>query len=102
MDVRGKLLTQNSFYTSLISVVVLSEFRGRKRWREDYVFLFSNDILSLSEVAETEIEFWSEIYFSSKYILCYESKYKMVGVLPMRIVWSNVSSIGPSSERNRK
>ena len=26
-------------------------------------------------------------------------KYKKVGVLPMRIVWSNVSSIGPSSER---
>ena len=26
----------------------------------------------------------------------------MVGVLPVRIVWSNVSSIGPSSERNRK
>ena len=30
-----------------------------------------------------------------------ESKYKKVGVLPIRIVWSNVSSIGPSSERNR-
>ena len=30
------------------------------------------------------------------------SKYKKVGVLPIRIVWSNVSSIGPSSERNRK
>ena len=30
----------------------------------------------------------------------YISKYKKVGVLPMRIVWSNVSSIGPSSERN--
>ena len=27
------------------------------------------------------------------------SDYKKVGVLPMRIVWSNVSSIGPSSER---
>ena len=25
-------------------------------------------------------------------------KYKKVGVLPVRIVWSNVSSIGPSSE----
>ena len=24
----------------------------------------------------------------------YKSKYKKVGVLPMRIVWSNVSSIG--------
>ena len=32
----------------------------------------------------------------------YKSKYKKVGVLPIRIVWSNVSSIGPSSERNRK
>ena len=28
-------------------------------------------------------------------------KYKKVGVLPIRIVWSNVSSIGPSSERKR-
>ena len=28
--------------------------------------------------------------------------YKKVGVLPIRIVWSNVSSVGPSSERNRK
>ena len=27
------------------------------------------------------------------------SKYKKVGVLPIRIVKSNVSSIGPSSER---
>ena len=27
------------------------------------------------------------------------SLYKKVGVLPIRIVWSNVSSIGPSSER---
>ena len=32
----------------------------------------------------------------------YKSKYKMVGVLPIRIVQSNVSRIGPSSERNRK
>ena len=31
-----------------------------------------------------------------------QSKYKKVGVLPIRIAWSNVSSIGPSSERNRK
>ena len=31
----------------------------------------------------------------------YKSKYRKVGVLPIRIVWSNVSSIGPSSERNR-
>ena len=31
-----------------------------------------------------------------------KSKYKKVGVLAIRIVWSNVSSIGPSSERNRK
>ena len=30
----------------------------------------------------------------------YKSKYKMVGVLPIRIVQSNVSSIGPLSERN--
>ena len=30
----------------------------------------------------------------------YKSKYKKVGVLPIRIVKSNVSSIGPSSERN--
>ena len=27
-------------------------------------------------------------------------KYKIVGVLPIRIVYSNASSIGPSSERN--
>ena len=32
----------------------------------------------------------------------YKSKYRKVGVLPIRIVESNVSSIGPSSERNRK
>ena len=31
----------------------------------------------------------------------YKSKYKKVGVLPMRIVKSNVSSVGPSSERNQ-
>ena len=30
----------------------------------------------------------------------YKSKYKKVGVLPIRIVQSNVSSVGPSSERN--
>ena len=29
-------------------------------------------------------------------------KYKKVGVLPIQIVKSNVSSIGPSSERNIK
>ena len=34
--------------------------------------------------------------------LRYKSKYKKVGVLPIRKVWSNVSSIDPSSERNRK
>ena len=28
------------------------------------------------------------------------SKYKKVGVLPIRIVKSNVSSVGPSSEKN--
>ena len=33
-------------------------------------------------------------------ILRYKSKYKKVGVLPIRIVWPNVSSIDPSSERN--
>ena len=32
----------------------------------------------------------------------YKSKYKTVGVLPIRIVKSNVFSVGPSSERNRK
>ena len=31
----------------------------------------------------------------------YKSKYEKVGVLPIRIVYSNVSSVGPSSERNR-
>ena len=31
----------------------------------------------------------------------YISKYKNVDVLPIRIVKSNVSSVGPSSERNR-
>ena len=31
-----------------------------------------------------------------------KSKYKKVGVLPIRIVWSNVSSIDPSSEREKK
>ena len=32
--------------------------------------------------------------------LRYESEYKKVGVLPIRIIKSNVSSVGPSSERN--
>ena len=31
--------------------------------------------------------------------IIYKSKYKKVGVLPIRIVYCNVSSIGPSSER---
>ena len=30
----------------------------------------------------------------------YKPKYKKVGVLPIRIVKPNVSSVGPSSERN--
>ena len=33
--------------------------------------------------------------------ITHKSKYKKGGVLPIRIVKSNVSSIGPSSERNR-
>ena len=32
----------------------------------------------------------------------YKSKYETVGVLPIRIVKSNVQSVGPSSETNRK
>ena len=32
----------------------------------------------------------------------YKSKYEKVGVLPIQIVKSNVSSIGPLSERNLK
>ena len=32
----------------------------------------------------------------------YKSKYKKVGVLPIRIVWSIVSSIGPSSKKKKK
>ena len=32
----------------------------------------------------------------------YKSKYEKVGVLPIRIVKSNVSSVGSSSERNRR
>ena len=35
-------------------------------------------------------------------LLRYKSKYKTVGVLPIRIVKSNVLSVAPSSERNRK
>ena len=31
----------------------------------------------------------------------FKSKYEKVGVLPIWIVKSNVSSVGPSSERNR-
>ena len=31
-----------------------------------------------------------------------KSKYKKVGVLPIRIAKSNVSSVGPSSEGNRE
>ena len=37
-----------------------------------------------------------------RFYCIYKSKYKNVGVLPIQIVYSNVSSIGPSSERNRK
>ena len=33
--------------------------------------------------------------------MMYKSRYKKVGVLPIRIAQSNVSSIGPSSERNQ-
>ena len=33
---------------------------------------------------------------------CYKSKYKKVGVLAIQIVKSNVSSVDPLSERNRK
>ena len=35
-------------------------------------------------------------------IFYYKSKYKKVGVLPIRIVKSDVSSVGPSSEGNIK
>ena len=34
-------------------------------------------------------------------VLKYKYKYEMVGVLPIRIVKSNVSSVGPLSEKNR-
>ena len=34
------------------------------------------------------------------HLSCFKSKYKKVAVLPIRIVKSNVSSVGPSSERN--
>ena len=34
--------------------------------------------------------------------IIYKWKYKTVGVLPIRIVKSNVLSVGPSSERNIK
>ena len=37
----------------------------------------------------------------TKVIHVYKSKYKKVGVLPIQIVKSNVSSVGPSLERNR-
>ena len=36
----------------------------------------------------------------SRVELNYKSKYKKIGLLPIRIVKSNVSSIGTSSERN--
>ena len=41
-------------------------------------------------------------WFNRAYIYIRFSKYEKVGVLPIRIVKSNVSSVGPSSERNRK
>ena len=41
-----------------------------------------------------------ETAFRGQSLACTKSKYKMVVVLPIRIVQSNVSSIGPSSERN--
>ena len=36
----------------------------------------------------------------TKHCIDYKSNYKKVGVLPIRIVQSNVSSVGPSSKRN--
>ena len=35
-------------------------------------------------------------------LLSFIAKYEKVGQLPIRIIKSNVSSVGPSSERNRK
>ena len=35
----------------------------------------------------------------TKHSIDYKSNYKKVGVLPIRIVQSNVSSVGPSSEK---
>ena len=40
----------------------------------------------------------TESTFIYIFIFLFKSKYKKAGVLPIRIVWSNVSSIGPSSE----
>ena len=39
---------------------------------------------------------------ATKMIESYKSKYKKIGALPIRIVKSNVSSVGPSSERNMR
>ena len=43
--------------------------------------------------------FVNYLYFDDP-LLCYVYADKEVGVLPIRIVKSNVSSVGPSSERN--
>ena len=44
VEVCGNLSAQNSFYTSLIKVVVLSVFWGRKWSREYYLVFFNNHI----------------------------------------------------------
>ena len=58
----------------------------RMRWRLD--------MLSL------DFHQWGKSRIIDAHVLWVKSKYKKVGVLPMRIAWSNVWSIGPPSERN--
>ena len=72
-----------------------------------YIFLYIYIYLFLS-FWYIFISLFINIYLSNPWIYLTlknlwkrnKSKYKKVGVLPIRIVWSNVLSIGPSSERN--
>ena len=66
------------------------------------IFLQSTEIILLSNF---RTHHGTYIYIPQLQTQCaaqakqrYKSKYKKVGVLPIRIVQSNVSSIGPSSE----
>ena len=61
-------------------------------------------IVTYIVVSQKQKKTYSSLVDLMLYIIVriYDIYKKKVGVLPVRIVWSNVSSVGPSSERNRK